>query len=83
MRHCFAGQGFNAHPTVVKLFKDRAEQIETGRIDMAQAELLAFGSLMLPLLGKKAGEQQIGRIKRPLSDVGGEEVRHIPCRSRV
>ena len=41
-------EGFNAHPTVVKLFKDRREQFKKGSIDMALAEQLAFGALMLP-----------------------------------
>lgn len=41
-------EGFNAHPTVVKLFKDRREQFEKGSVDMALAEQLAYGALMLP-----------------------------------
>ncbi|GBG61860.1 hypothetical protein CBR_g23813 [Chara braunii] len=49
-------EGFNLHPDVELLLKNRAKMIETGKgVDWAMAEALAFGSLMMvanPELGQ-------------------------------
>ncbi|MGZ3722345.1 MAG: 2-oxoglutarate dehydrogenase E1 component, partial [Bdellovibrionales bacterium] len=38
-------KNFNVHPKIAKLIKDRAKMVETGNLDWAMGELLAYGSL--------------------------------------
>ena len=52
--------GFTAHPKVVELMKQRRERLRKGKVDMATAELLAIGALMLPL----KPDDSFGRIRR-------------------
>jgi len=59
-------EGFNAHPNICKIFQEREKRLDAGEVDMATAELLAFGTLMLPF----HPDDPIGRIKR-ISDPGG------------
>jgi len=51
---------FTAHPMVVELMQQRRARMEKGKVDMAMAEQLAFGCLMLPM---KPGDS-FGRIRR-------------------
>jgi 2-oxoglutarate dehydrogenase E1 component len=40
-------QGFNVHPKIVKLIEARHKMVESGQLDWAMGELLAYGSLCL------------------------------------
>jgi len=57
---CKIPEDFSAHPQVKELFMRRQKMLETGEADMALAELLAFGALMLPF----SPDDSFGRIKR-------------------
>lgn len=55
---------FKAHPQVVELFQRRRDNLQKGKVDMAMAEQLALGALMLPL----APSDSFGRIRRQADD---------------
>lgn len=76
-------EGFNVHPRIARILKQKAEMIETGKgLDWATAEALAFGTLLiegtpLRLSGQDSGRGTFSQRHAVLTDQETEE-RHIP-----
>ncbi|MFM2130597.1 MAG: 2-oxoglutarate dehydrogenase subunit, partial [Pseudomonadota bacterium] len=76
-------EGFNVHPRIQRILKQKEEMIETGKeLDWATAEALAFGTLLIEgtpvrLSGQDSGRGTFSQRHAVLVDQETED-RHIP-----
>lgn len=81
---CRIPDGFEAHPTIQKIFQGRMRQLRQGRVDWAFAETLAVGALILNFdpVGKD-GLRTTGFMQDDLDGKADHYVHHPPCHVRL
>eukprot|EP00931_Biecheleriopsis_adriatica_P005746 TRINITY_DN107227_c0_g1_i1.p1 TRINITY_DN107227_c0_g1~~TRINITY_DN107227_c0_g1_i1.p1 ORF type:complete len:1037 (+),score=180.25 TRINITY_DN107227_c0_g1_i1:57-3167(+) len=79
---CRIPEGFNAHPTVKKIFQARKRQLKEGRVDWSLAETLAVATLILNF-NPESSELTTALIHDELSGQADHYVEHPPCHVRL